>query len=179
MADPVSLGKAQAVGLLAFVRGTEVGGVNNEEFSQLVGEYSERRNTLQAPLDVADFTQTLLGQLQGPARDALYGYLQQDAGAQPVGQTGSLVSAARVRAAAVLGFARGVEASYLNRYGEVETDFWNHAKAIDSEETGALKSEFYERRGELSFSEQQEFRAILNEGNGLSDEAAKAIRSFW
>lgn len=163
--------------MLAFVRGAEVGGVNGEESNALVGEYQERRAALRNPLDVHEFTETLASQLAGTARDVLIGYL--DRNTQPVGQTDRWIGAGQARAAAVLGFARGVEASYYNRYGQIEQDPWGNPKAIDNEEKYALKDEFNARRSEIGGADLAEFRRILDSGNGLSREAAEAIRSWW
>ena len=177
MADPVTLGKAQAVGMLAFVRGSEVGGVNSDEGGRMISEYHERRGAIRNQLDVHEFVETLKSNLTGYARDVLWQYL--DPVTYPVGQTDRWIGGAQARAAMVLGFARGVEASFFNRYGQIERDFWGNALAIDGEERSALKQEFYDRRAELSYPEQQEFRAILDQPGNLSPEAQKAIRSFW
>ena len=177
MSDPVTLGKAQAVGMMAFVRGSEVGGVNSEEGGKLVSEYHERRSAIANPLDVHEFTETLKANLDGYARDLLLPYL--DRFTSPVGQTANWIAGSHARAVMVLGFARGVEASFFNRYGQVERDFWGNALAIDGEERGALKQEFHDRRSELTHAEQQQFRAILDQPGSLSPEAQKAIRSFW
>lgn len=177
MADPVTLGKAQAVGMLAYVRGSEVGGVNDQEGQGLIAEYHNRRGAIGNPMDIHEFAETLKNNLSGYARDVLGPYL--DPVTAPIGQTAQWVGGAHVRAVSVLGFARGVEASFFNRYGEIERDFWGNAMAIDGEERGALKSEFYDRRAELTGPEQQQFRQILDQPGNLSPEAQKAIRSFW